>query len=266
MASGSFKAGVDRGMEYRSDGSQYVGQYKHGRPHGLGVLHWQDGERYQGQFCDGLREGFGMYTRADGAPYEGQWVKDAKEGIGREVYPGECMYVGGWSKNMWHGLGRTVDLSQNPARIIHSGQWAHNLVTDSHMAAPLDETFFQNVVSAASKASEVAAAAMVVADGIVRDLSDPQDNVVNKLQFTVQTATPIRVDVELTAKGTVRLRGRGMAVLQGILYRARYRQNLHQGVWELTLNGCDGELAERYGLMYMLDEIRKEIGPVTVTR
>ena len=55
------------------NGNKYVGEYKNGKPHGLGTYTWANGNKYFGKFKDAKRNGQGTYTFANGTVDKGIW-------------------------------------------------------------------------------------------------------------------------------------------------------------------------------------------------
>ena len=60
-----------------SDGSKYIGEWKHDDLHGQGTFIWSDGDKYVGEWKDGKRNGQGVYTFTSGAKIIGTF-KGAK--------------------------------------------------------------------------------------------------------------------------------------------------------------------------------------------
>jgi len=54
----------------------YKGEWKNGKPNGLGVITYTDGHKYVGEFKDGKKHGQGTYTWADGDKEVGEWKKN----------------------------------------------------------------------------------------------------------------------------------------------------------------------------------------------
>ena len=57
---------------------QYVGHFKNGKPHGMGVLTEPGGDKYIGHFKNGRPDGIGGVTDADGARLIGEYDEDGK--------------------------------------------------------------------------------------------------------------------------------------------------------------------------------------------
>jgi hypothetical protein len=58
-----------------SDGSKYVGEWKHGIQEGQGTITGQ-GHKYVGEFKDGAMDGQGTMTLPDGKEQTGIWKND----------------------------------------------------------------------------------------------------------------------------------------------------------------------------------------------
>ena len=69
-----------------SNGDNYRGEYKYGKPDGYGVYTWANGATYEGYFLNGLKNGKGKWKKApdvQGGPvneYSGEYVHDKKCG------------------------------------------------------------------------------------------------------------------------------------------------------------------------------------------
>ena len=51
----------------------YKGEWKNGKPNGLGVITYRDGHKYVGEFKDGKKHGQGTWTSTEGEKYSGEW-------------------------------------------------------------------------------------------------------------------------------------------------------------------------------------------------
>jgi len=106
-----------------ADGSEYIGAFARGKPHGVGVCtQWElkpDGSRsnkwlgkYSGQWRNGERSGKGRYESHDGIVYEGHWASHRRGGHGVQTVPpalqealGYAVYDGQWEHDKRHGDG-----------------------------------------------------------------------------------------------------------------------------------------------------------------
>ena len=63
---------------YPKGGSNYVGEYKDGKPDGQGTHSWLNGSKYVGEYRDGKRNGQGTIYGADGSVVRsGTWENGA---------------------------------------------------------------------------------------------------------------------------------------------------------------------------------------------
>jgi hypothetical protein len=65
-----------------ADGGNYVGEYKDGKPHGVGTFTSAYGDKYVGQFKDGKSNGQGTYTYSNGDKYVGEYKDSKPNGLG----------------------------------------------------------------------------------------------------------------------------------------------------------------------------------------
>jgi len=114
---------IKEGTAKYADGTEYMGPFKDGRPHGQeGVLkRMEQNERaeysrelatYTGSFMNGERCGKGRYTTTDGLEYEGEWAMSMRNGKGKQMLDpnledvyGYTSYEGQWKDDMRHGHG-----------------------------------------------------------------------------------------------------------------------------------------------------------------
>jgi hypothetical protein len=76
------------------DGTEYVGEYENGIPHGHGIQVSPDGEKYKGEFWDGMRHGQGTLTYPDGTTYKGEFEDGEPHGHGIQISPDGEEYEG----------------------------------------------------------------------------------------------------------------------------------------------------------------------------
>ena len=62
-----------KGIYIYPSGAVYIGEFKNGEIHGVGVCHYSDGSKYQGQWVYRYPEGRGTRTYADGTKRTGLW-------------------------------------------------------------------------------------------------------------------------------------------------------------------------------------------------
>eukprot|EP00884_Botryococcus_braunii_P003590 jgi/Botrbrau1/13231/Bobra.0199s0004.1 len=77
-------ANVPEGLHHVDwpDGSEYLGEWVGGHPHGRGTYVWPSGVRYDGEWAEGRENGVGTLAAPDGAAYFGFWSKGLMEGQG----------------------------------------------------------------------------------------------------------------------------------------------------------------------------------------
>jgi len=86
-------------------GARYEGDFKKGKIHGLGTLHFSDGHTYIGNWYDQKRHGRGRFRFASGDEYLGDFYANAMEGQGVMTYANGNRYDGAWKNNLPHGEG-----------------------------------------------------------------------------------------------------------------------------------------------------------------
>ena len=88
-----------------ADGSEYVGEFRDGKPNGRGTFTSTDGGKYVGEFKDVEWHGQGTYTSANGDKYVGEFKDSKQHGQGSITYAGGNKYVGHWKDGKPHGRG-----------------------------------------------------------------------------------------------------------------------------------------------------------------
>jgi len=86
------------GIRRNGDGCQYRGEWKDGRPHGIGeFIDPKLNESYCGEWRGGWRQGFGIAKFQNGDKYEGEWFKGKFHDRGNYFYStGDC-FAGTWA-------------------------------------------------------------------------------------------------------------------------------------------------------------------------
>lgn len=87
------------------NGSQYIGDFWEGKPHGKGILYMANGNKYLGHWNRDLREGEGRYVFADGHEYMGAFVANRFNGYGKMRYANGDSYEGNWANDRPSGYG-----------------------------------------------------------------------------------------------------------------------------------------------------------------
>jgi serine/threonine protein kinase len=93
------------GTDAWPDGEKYVGEYKVGNAHGLGIRTWPDGEKYVGTYKDGKAHGNGTFVFADGEKYAGEFSNGKIQGGGTTTFTNGDKYVGEFKGNKRTGQG-----------------------------------------------------------------------------------------------------------------------------------------------------------------
>ena len=60
-----------------NNGNLYIGEFKEGKRHGLGVFTYKNGNKYVGDFLDGNMHGQGTFTYPNGDKRVGVWERKA---------------------------------------------------------------------------------------------------------------------------------------------------------------------------------------------
>ncbi|KAL3513602.1 hypothetical protein ACH5RR_026319 [Cinchona calisaya] len=84
------------GMQTCPDGSCYIGEFKCGVKHGLGVYHFRNGDRHDGEYFGDKIHGFGVYQFANDHCYEGSWHEGRKQGYGMYTFRNGDSRCGEW--------------------------------------------------------------------------------------------------------------------------------------------------------------------------
>ncbi len=99
-------------------GRTYDGDWKNGKPHGMGTMELTSGERFSGMWEHGKRHGHGELTQAQGNHYVGQFVNGARHGDGVER-SADGLYRGAWTDDLPNGAG---EFHSNDGS-TYRGQW-----------------------------------------------------------------------------------------------------------------------------------------------
>ena len=76
----------------------YTGEFKHGKPNGLGKLKCDNGDEYEGSFLNDMLHGEGIYSYANGDCYRGEFINDLPHGHGVYILANGKVYSGKWEK------------------------------------------------------------------------------------------------------------------------------------------------------------------------
>ena len=61
---------------YNSWFGTYIGNFKNGKKHGEGTIHYYNGDKFIGEFKDGKKNGKGSFTYSSGETSSGNWQND----------------------------------------------------------------------------------------------------------------------------------------------------------------------------------------------
>ena len=61
---------------YNSWYGTYIGNFKNGKKHGEGTIHYYNGDKFVGEFKDGKKNGKGAFTYSSGETSSGNWQDD----------------------------------------------------------------------------------------------------------------------------------------------------------------------------------------------
>ena len=70
-----------------TDGSEYLGEWKHGRCNGFGKQILPNMDIFEGKFIGNVRNGYGTLVAKSGAKYEGLWENGKENGEGKRMSP-----------------------------------------------------------------------------------------------------------------------------------------------------------------------------------
>ena len=104
---GEFKKGKPDGIGsfHSKSGIKYKGHWKNGKFYGKGELVWPDGSQYKGHWKNGKRDGKGAFDATSGISYKGKWRNDLFDGQGVINYSNGASYTGEWKKGLRNGKG-----------------------------------------------------------------------------------------------------------------------------------------------------------------
>jgi hypothetical protein len=86
-----------RGIFTSSQGYVYTGEFRYGKPSGLGKLVYDNGDQYEGSFVNDILHGKGKYLYANGDRYQGEFQNDLPHGQGVYILANGNIYSGLWA-------------------------------------------------------------------------------------------------------------------------------------------------------------------------
>ena len=87
-----------RGIFTCTQGYVYTGEFKYGKPNGIGKLVCNNGDKYEGSFLNDMLHGEGIYSYANGDCYRGEFMNDLPHGHGVYILANGNVYSGKWEK------------------------------------------------------------------------------------------------------------------------------------------------------------------------
>ena len=87
-----------RGIFTCIQGYVYTGEFKYGKPNGMGKLVCDNGDKYEGSFSNDMLHGEGIYSYANGDCYRGEFMNDLPHGHGVYILANGNVYSGKWEK------------------------------------------------------------------------------------------------------------------------------------------------------------------------
>ena len=86
-----------------SKGYIYKGEFKKGKPEGIGSTTLPNGNNHVGKYVQGMRSGYGVLNFANGDKYFGEFKNDRRSGEGFMKYSDGRSGVGEWKNSKPHG-------------------------------------------------------------------------------------------------------------------------------------------------------------------
>ena len=96
------------GIHTDSNGVQYTGEFKYGKPDGQGTMIWANGNQHTGEWKDGKPDGQGTYiwavgTKFAGDQYIGEWKDFEQHGQGTYIRADGTIQTGIWENHEYLG-------------------------------------------------------------------------------------------------------------------------------------------------------------------
>ena len=123
-----------QGASAYPNGGTYFGEFRDGKPNGLGTLTYRHHGAYVGEFRDSWPSGRGTYTYPDGRRYVGEWRNGDFNGRGVRAYPDGRKEEGEWSGGK---LIRSAEENLPPTDGPEKPQAAMSDAEGTHQTAPV---------------------------------------------------------------------------------------------------------------------------------
>lgn len=88
-----------------SEEATYRGQWRDGKPHGIGTMEYKGIATYNGGWIAGLKQGQGSMAWMSGNTYDGAWMAGLPHGEGAFAWPNRDSYVGSFIEGLKSGHG-----------------------------------------------------------------------------------------------------------------------------------------------------------------
>lgn len=129
---------VDAKKKKYPNGDYYEGEWKKGKPNGMGKMTYADGRIYEGNWKEGKYYDEGKMFYANGDIYEGFWENGKANGYGVMKYSNGGIYDGMWVDDMKMGRGKLE--GANGERI--EGEWKEDKLYKGKGNGYMDSNFY----------------------------------------------------------------------------------------------------------------------------
>jgi len=110
---------VDAKKKKYPNGDYYEGEWKKGKPNGMGKMIYADGRIYEGNWKKGKANGYGVMKYSNGGIYDGMWVDNMKMGRGKLERANGERFEGEWKEDkLYKGKGNGY-MDSN----FYDGEW-----------------------------------------------------------------------------------------------------------------------------------------------
>lgn len=121
----------------------YTGQFKGGKPHGIGRYEWGEGEKkktYIGEFEDGKQNGVGKFEFDNGDIYIGEFKDGKRNGIGKYMSIKGKSYLGNFKNGKEDGIGMEEYWDEHGLQ-KHGGEWKNGELISYYYYENVNEKF-----------------------------------------------------------------------------------------------------------------------------